>query len=445
MKLGILSMGVGLLLAMTAVNADAGKLINEHLPEWVQVDLQLRYRYEFKDNFDFSDSTDDDKGFSLGRTRLNISLMPIEEIKFFYQFQDSRLWQDSISGSKAGFEDWGETRQIWVEAKTDKLGLDAVNLTQVGIKGGRQELSYGAQRLVGGFNWSNIAQTFDAGKVMLAFNPIDFNIDIFAGTKTPNKTPREADDFYDGSTNDLFAGYYATYKGVEKTTIEQYLLKRKTNKNIAFGPVGAGELDEYTLGARIKGNIGDSRFDYEFEAAKQWGDQDALDIDAAMAVAILGYTFDHAWKPRLSFEFDYASGDSDSSDGDRETFDNLFPTNHLHYGYMDLASLQNLNNYRFQLTAKPMKKLAVQGDVHLIYVDTSKDDFYSAGRTTKRSTMAGAGTHVGNEVDLKAKYNMCDYANVLVGYSHFFAGDFLSDTGANDDADFVYVQTTLNF
>ncbi len=66
-----------------------------------------------------------------------------------------------------------------------------------------------------------------------------------------------------------------------------------------------------------------------------------------MMVAIVGYTFDHAWRPRIGFEFDYASGDRDSTDNKRRTFDNLYPTNHLFYGYMDFVSLQNFNDYRF--------------------------------------------------------------------------------------------------
>jgi hypothetical protein len=31
------------------------------------------------------------------------------------------------------------------------------------------------------------------------------------------------------------------------------------------------------------------------------------------------------------------------------------------------------------------------------------------------------------------------------GYSHFFAGDYLADTGPSDDADFGYLQATISF
>ena len=32
-----------------------------------------------------------------------------------------------------------------------------------------------------------------------------------------------------------------------------------------------------------------------------------------------------------------------------------------------------------------------------------------------------------------------------VPYAHFFAGDYLKDTGAHDDADFGYIMATVNF
>jgi len=425
--------------------ANAGKFFDEHLPNWVDLDIQYRYRYENFSDADFNDTVDDNKGFSLGRTRINLGLTPIEDLKLFYQFQDSRIWNDTKT-AKQNFEDWGETRQLWAQYDSTKAAVEEINLSKAGFRFGRQELSYGAQRLVGGFNWSNIAQTFDAGKIMLSFDPIKLNVDLFAGGKTPNKSPRERDDFYDGSSNDRLAGYYLTYKGIEHSTVEQYLLTRNTDgKNVSFGQTGDGEIEDYTIGGRVKGKIPDSQFDYEVEAAYQFGNSGELDVSAQMAVAILGYTFEHDWKPRLSFEFDYASGDGDSSDGDRNTFDNLYPTNHLHYGYIDFASLQNLNDYRIQLKAKPADKLVAQLDYHIIYLDTASDNLYSAGRTIKRATAPDAGRHVGNELDLKTKYTFNEYANVLLGYSHFATGDFLSDTGNSNNADFFYAQTVLNF
>ena len=424
----------------------AGKFINKGLPTWLEMDLQLRHRYEYKADFDFNDAVDDDKGLQLWRTRLNLTLKPADNFKLFYQFQDARISHDSTIGSKVSFEDWAETRQLWVEGKSNEISAGILGLSKIGVRLGRQEFSYGAERLIGGFNWSNVAQTFDAGKVMLEFDKAHLNLDIFGGGQTPNKSPREKNDFYDGSANDRVGGYYAAYTGLKDVVIEQYVINRNTDgKTVSFGQTGDGEVDDYTIGARLKGKIPETSFDYEIEAAKQAGNSGALNADAQMAYIILGYTFDHPWKPRFSFEFDYASGDSDSKDNKRETFDNLYPTNHLFYGYMDFVSLQNINNYHIQLKAKPHEKLNMQVGWHFIYLDTANDNLYAAGRTIKRTTAAGADTHVGDEVDLLAQYKFCDYADILIGYSHLFTGDFLKDTGPSDDADFFYVQTSLNF
>lgn len=420
-----------------AVPSQAGEYLNKSLPEWINVDVQLRHRYEWRSNFDFNDTVYDKDGFNLWRGRLGLTLKPSKESRLFYQFQDARVSDDSTTGSKAAYENWGETRQLWGEFKTGPIGLRL----------GRQELSYGAQRLLGAFDWSNVAQTFDTGKIMLEFEKQKLNVDIFGGGKTPLKSPREMDDFYDGSANDRIGGYYAVYKGIGNLTVEQYVINRNTDgQTISFGQTGDGEVEDYTIGARLTGKIPETNFDYEVEAAKQAGNSGALDVDAQMAVAILGYTFDHNWHPRLSFEYDYASGDHDATDGDRQTFDNLYPTNHLFYGYMDFVSLQNIHDYRFQIKADPAKKLNLSADYHLFYLDTYKDNLYSAARTIKRSTKAGVDdTYVGSEIDLLAKYQATKFMGIWAGYSHFFAGDFLNQTGADDDADFVYAQTTFNF
>lgn len=424
----------------------AGEYMNKHLPKWVNVDLQLRHRYEWRSNFDFNDNVYDKDGFNLWRARLGVMLKPSDDFKFFYQFQDARISDDSTTGSKATFENWLDTRQLWAEAKTNKLAIDAIDVSKVGIRFGRQELTYGAQRLLGAIDWSNVAQTFDAGKVMLEFEKKKFNIDIFGGGKTPVKSPREQDDIFDGSSNDWVGGYYATYKGIDNYTIEHYVINRNTDGQIiSFGQTGDGEVDDYTIGGRIAGKIADTAFDFELEAAKQVGNSGALDADAQMAVAILGYTFDMNWKPRVSLEFDYASGDGNRTDGKRKTFNNIHPTNHLYYGYMDFVSLQNINDYRLGIKVDPTKKLNIQSDLHMIFLDSPKDNLYGANKAIKRATVTGADAYVGNEVDLLAKYQFNSYVSTMVGYSHLFAGDFFKDTGSSDDADFVYVQTVVNF
>lgn len=83
--------------------------------------------------------------------------------------------------------------------------------------------------------------------------------------------------------------------------------------------------------------------------------------------------------------------------------------------------------------------------MHFIYLDSPKDNLYGANRAIKRATTARADAYVGSEVDLLAKYQVTRFMSTMIGYSRLFAGDFLKDTGSSDDADFVYIQTTLSF
>ncbi len=446
MKKTILALLTLILFMCLTSRIEAGEYLNKNLPKWFNADLELRHRFEWRSNFDFNDALNDKDGFNLWRAKLGLTFKPTDNLKLFYQFQDARISDDSTSGSKVTLEDWAETKQLWVEEQTNPLDGSVLGLTAVGAKFGRQELSFGNQRLIGAVNWSNVGQVFDAGKVNLKFDQVHLNVDIFGGGKVLVKSPREQNDLFDGSANDRIGGYYAVYSEFKDTTIDQYVINRNTDgRTISFGQTGDGEVEDYTIGARVKGKIVGTSLDYEVEAAKQVGNSGALDADAQMAVAILGYTFSHDWKPRVGFEFDYASGDHNSTDGKRKTFDNLYPTNHQFYGFMDFVSLQNINNYRFQLNTFPTKKLELEANLHLIYLDTPKDSLYQANQTIKRATVVGADSHVGNEIDLLAKYKICSYANVMIGYSHLFAGNYLKDTGASDDADFAYIQTTINF
>ncbi len=43
------------------------------------------------------------------------------------------------------------------------------------------------------------------------------------------------------------------------------------------------------------------------------------------------------------------------------------------------------------------------------------------------------------------KWKATDHLTIEGGYSHFFAGSYLSDTGPSDDADFGYVQASVAF
>ena len=56
-----------------------------------------------------------------------------------------------------------------------------------------------------------------------------------------------------------------------------------------------------------------------------------------------------------------------------------------------------------------------------------------------------ADSFVGTELDLIATWKPLKQFGFQVGYSRFFTGDYVQDTGPSSDANFGYVQATVEF
>jgi hypothetical protein len=347
------------------------------------------------------------------------------------------------------------------------------------IKVGRQELSYGDERLIGAFAWNNIGRVFDAAKVR--YQNSWFGADVF----TSRPVIPEDGRFNVNNNYDWFSGIYATTTKIPKNSLDVYFLARNSSTQaIAAEPSPQfpqpSARDIYTIGGRLKSSPGQlGKWDYLVEGAYQFGDfrdnrrvsatipplKDRLDQDAYMFVVQGGYTFDNAWgKPRLALEYTYASGDSNARDGKHETFENLFPTNHKFYGYMDFISLQNIQDVRGIFQLKPVARLSIAIEGHGFWLADTHDNFYNvAGVPRGGATMAanvGTGTgyginssygdFVGTELDIIAGYALTRFAQLEIGYGHFFVGDYIQQSLSapafgSKDADYLYVQANINF
>ena len=341
------------------------------------------------------------------------------------------------------------------------------------VKIGRQELSYGDERVVGAFAWNNIGRVFDAAKVR--WQNEYFSADFFTG----RVVIPDDNNFNVSNDYDQFSGVYASTKLVPKQTTEVYFLARNASARAASAqPTSLLPLpsarDIYTLGLRAKSNPGElGPWDYGFELMGQLGHYNdplvtptsrrSLDHEAYAAVAQLGYTWtDSSMTPRLGLEYSFGSGDSDPADNKHQTFENLFPTNHKFYGYMDFLSLQNIHDGRLSLSCKPTAQMSLAIEGHAFWLAETADSFYNVGGarrgtlTSNRGNGLGYGinpaysNYLGSEIDLVAGYAVTKYLSLEAGYGHFFVGGYVKQSlsaparGAVD-ADWVYLQSSFNF
>lgn len=408
----------------------------------------------------------------------------VEKFRFRGGYTD-QWWSALVEGESSlaqGDQRWASTSPVAKQG--DGPDADSIELHQaavtvgnhkefpVSLKLGRMEMSYGDERLIGAFAWNNIGRTFDGLK--LRWQNEWFGADLFA---THPVIPQNG-VFDVPNDEDYFSGVYATSLRIPKHSFEAYFLARNASAGAAavvpspqFPQPSARDI--YTVGFRLKSRPGElGPWDYALESAYQFGNfvdkragantpTERLDQSAYMVVGQGGYTFADLWAtPRLGLEYAFSSGDSDPFDDTHETFDNLFHTNHKFYGYMDFISLQNIQDLRASLSLKPTKRLSVAVEGHGFWLADTHDSFYNVGGVARGGTAPtpgtgygvnpGYGNFVGTEIDVVAGYAVTRFAQVEVGYGHFFARDYIEQSLASplfgaQDADFFYAQLNLNF
>jgi hypothetical protein len=462
---------------------------NVYLSAW---DIGINYRARFEDklgagttdagsNWDFSQRAIDDNNnqYYLSRLMPRVAytgkwIAFTVEGRSSYSLHDERF-NPTAAGKALTENDPGmDAHQAFVLIGNHKE-------FPVSLKIGRQELVYGDQRLVGHFRWNNMARTFDAAK--LRWQNSIFGVDLFTGGVVYN-LPNHLNE---PNSQDHFSGAYFNFPTLLKNEItEAYLLARNVERGIStdalfWSRVPApfrfpGAQDLYTAGVKIKSKPNAyGPWDYGIETMYQFGNRTAVfpatTVAAALAAprleqrayaAVLqgGYTWtENTLQPRLALIYSVASGDKDATDGTSNTFQNLFPTNHLFYGYMDLNSLQNIHDIRVAYTLKPSVTSMVAIEGHSHFLNRTTDFWYNVAGAPRNFTGAAVGSgggyrinpsyskHIGEELDLVGAWTFIPCAQIEVAACHYFRGSYikqsLSAVGSKD-ANYVYVQLTLN-
>ncbi len=358
----------------------------------------------------------------------------------------------------------------------------------VSVKLGRQELVYGEQRLLGHFRWNNNARTFDALKLRWQ-NPL-FGVDAFTGGLVYNDNHNFNKSHI---KQDHFSGLYFNFPTIPKLSasnlVEAFIYSRNITagsarvnvdpNNNPYAGVAApfrnpAKQDLYTAGLRLKSKpLAYGAWDYGVELMHQFGNRAntgpvalsaavasavRLHQDAYAAVLAGGYTWtESAWQHRLGLTYSYASGDKRATDQTSQTFQNLFATTHLHYGYMDLNSLQNLNAYRLTYSFKPTPTVSINLDYHLHRLARATDSWYNVAGVARAGGGANLGTGyaispnfskgLGQEIDLIAGWHVIPSTQIEVGVSRYFRGNYVKQslaTPGSKDANYAYVQVTLS-
>lgn len=389
----------------------------------LHVGAQLRGRVEARDPVAYAPAAQTDKSDVLYLTRarahLKIDLTP--DLDGFAEAQDDR--QFSHAGAAATNRDNLDVHQAYFEWRK----IDGRPLS---IKIGRQELAYGDQRLVSPLDWANPGRAWDAAKVRYADK--SWWVEAFASQFTSGNNTLE---------DHVFCGIYASCAQVADHVFDIYALGRYLGAPIGsrdeLGNVGA--VREGTFGFRLKGKT--DAIDYSAEGAYQTGQFVQTDIRSWGFAGTLGYSISDV---RFGVEFTAASGDENPGDGRRQTFTPPYPFSHFYQGFADVFAWRNGNDFVLNVRWKACESATLQIDIHTFWLEERRDGWYNAsGAVIRRDATGSADPFVGNEVDFHIRMSLSKSIKVWTGYSHFFAGPFVRDTGPAPDMDWFFLQVTL--
>jgi hypothetical protein len=437
--------------------------------------------------------------------RLGVGYDLSPDVNFYTEFQYSHDWgttanpQNPAAGGGPALNNQCNT----VNAGQCGLGIRAAymlvrnlgGIQGLSMKAGRQYLIFGNHSLFGHFDWANTGFSHDG----VLFNYATKTFETFVGWF------READlnigeaqsvgglgNFAGkaGASADLFI-LYNQIKSVPGMLIEPYYVLFLNGLNnlgpgtpaplagstvpgaqsTNVGPVNpkANGQIRHMLGNRVE--VRKDGWDFINETAYQFGrlasglQGTAMDlhINAWATRNWLGYTFyDMKMKPRIAVNLDYASGDGNNNCNQSRigtantklcgttanTFENFYPTNHIHMGYADVIAWRNMLAPQANFQFRPTERDHFEFWYMHMRLANKADNWYRASQGPYIWTKAGnTEAHIGDETDFTWTRMFADgKVSLQATYGHIFAGAYIKQNlGTATDQQWGFVQLWMNF
>jgi hypothetical protein len=381
-----------------------------------------------------------DDNYQLFRSRVYADLWYQDKIRIYVEYYDAEIYNENqaprpIDVNRSDFLDF------FADVKLLELGGAPVY-----VRGGRQELCFGSQRLISPLDWANTRRTFEGVQLFRYSEKFDAS---FFWTQPVIVDPKRFDSVDDKQN---FSGAWLTYRPMKGQAVDLYYLDLdNANHNVLGQAVGragrvTGSFNTSTVGARYAGNYEDLLFD--FEGMYQFGNWSNQGISAGAYTAALGWNFSKLpMTPQLWAGYDFASGDHNPGGSDTHgTFNQLFPFGHYYFGFLDLVGRQNIEDLNFQAVVWPMKWVTCVAQYHLFRLDSARDALYGpAGQVIRSDPTGRAGRDVGNELDWWVNFHLTQNQDLWVGWSKLYEGSYLKKTGPGPSPELFYVQYSFRW
>ena len=423
-------------------------------PDNLRVSGSIRARYEALDG-QFRPGLDEDDDLVSFRTTI-FAEYDTGPIRIGGEVMDSRGYADDLgSGVSANDVNALELIQGYVGLDlNDALGRGSKTTVDVG----RFTMDLGSRRLVGRNNFRNATNAFagihadfhaaDKTFVTLFFTQPLIRLPSDKASILDNKVQwdRESFDFT------FWGGFLDRPQLIGRANIEGYFYG--LNENDA-PRLATRNRQLYTPGIRIYAAPKPGYTDFDVEAAYQFGtirtSTAALapeqDVSAYFVHTSIAHQFEAVWLPRISLEYDVASGDHPG--GDYNRFDSLFGPRRPDFGPTGIygpLGRSNLISPGVRVEVTPDKRWDGFAMYRAAWADSATDSFAS---TAVRDPAGRSGHFAGQQIEARGRYWVIPkLLRWEVGGAIFFQSRFLADApNANGfgDTHYGYTDLTLTF
>lgn len=391
----------------------------------------IRYQYFWFKNEDWGEAPEDKDGYILTRYLVHADFHAGRNFRAFVQLQSS-----FANGRETTPTPIEENELNFHQAFFD-VSLPLPASKSLTLRFGRQELSYGSQRLVSVREGLNTRQSFDAAK--LIYKAMNWKADVFYAHNVLSKRKIFADGF---NKDTKFWGAYATSSRIPVFQNMDLYYFGIWKRQATFDDGKAREL-RHSIGSRIWNSK--NNFRYDIEGVYQFGGFGDKQITAWTLSLNTGYTFTQTTlRPEIGLKTELISGDAAYEDNKLQTFNALFPRG----GYFGLAALigpANLFDIHPSLSLELTKKASLNLDYDVFWRHSSNDGVYLPNVSMIYSGQNIRDKFIGTQFSTDLEYTPNKFLFFRGEFTWFKAGDFLKEAGPGKDIVFTAVTAQLKF
>ena len=375
----------------------------------------IRERFEVNDA-NFGTGGNQQESYLLSRTEAHMDLRIHAHIQMFLQLQSD--------------ESAGKQRPSPVDR--DRLGIEqgfvAVSEPlgdgEVAIRIGRQENGFDLQRFLSVRDGPNVRQSYDGVSVAYTIGPWRLI--------TLHTHP------VDNRNSSLFGDYSSPHLSLDLVRIERQVTSSSSlsayvgqfRQDDAHFPSANGNERRDLVEVRYTGVSGP--VDWDAEAMSQNGRIGEKVIHAWATGAVVGRTFGSTrFRPRLSLQFDAASGDKSPTDHQLDTFNPLFPSGY-YFTTAGYTTYANLVHVKTGLSVNPLANLKLSPGIGVEWRETIADAIYTLPDVPVPDTAGRGGRYVGTYGQFRVDCGLTPHIALALEVVHFSASATVVSVGGHD-------------